>query len=201
VTEALLSLGVSVPLVARPVELAVAVPFAEDASVRPYDPGAAVRLWRVLVNAHRVMTQFRAGFIGKVSPVHYFWGAADLAVTRFSGREAPLHPGGVPNCPDRVQQLAYSHEVSSCGFWPGGSEGGLFYAYAYPQPAGFAEWPVEPAAAHYEMELGEFLLPYSEVRRSEDPDATLTAFFQSTYEGAAELGGWDRAGLEASSWS
>jgi hypothetical protein len=128
--------------------------------------------------------------------VHFFWGAFDLAASRFSGRPAPRHPGGVPNCADWVQQLAYSHEVSSCGFWPGGSGEGSFYAYAYPAPAGFARWPVEPRAAFYDEGLGEFLLPYAAVRTAADPDSTLLAFLQSTYEAAAELGRWDRAALE-----
>lgn len=143
------------------------------------------------------MSRFRAGFLGKASPVHFFWGGPDLAVTRFSGRRAPKHPGGVPNCADFVQELAYSHKVSSCGFWPGGSIEGSFYASAYPQPAGFGAWPVKPDAAYYHGDLGEFLLPYQTVRTAEDPDATLLSFFQSTYEAAAELGGWDRPALEA----
>jgi hypothetical protein len=142
------------------------------------------------------MTMFRARFTGKVSPVHYFWGGPDLAVSRFSGRRAPKHPGGVPNCPDWVQELAYSHEVSSCGFWPGGDGEGTFYAYAYPAPEGFADYPVEPAAASYDPTLGEFVLPYSAVRQAEDPDATLLSFLQSTYEAAADLGKWPRADLE-----
>jgi hypothetical protein len=136
--------------------------------------------------------------VGKASPVHFFWGGVDLAVTRFSGRPAPLHPGGVPNCADWVQQLAYSHEVSSCGFWPGGSGEGTFYSYAYPEPDGFGDWPVRPDAARYDPELGEFLLPYRAVRTAADPDAMLLAFFEDTYEAAAELAGWDRDALEVS---
>ncbi len=128
--------------------------------------------------------------------MHFFWGGPDLAVTRFSGRKAPKHGGGVPNCADWVQELAYSHEVSSCGFWPAGSAEGTFYSYAYPEPAGFAAWPVTPAAAYYDQGLGEFLLPYAAVRTAEDPDAMLLSFFQSTYEAAAELAGWDRTALE-----
>ena len=128
--------------------------------------------------------------------MHFFWGGPDLAVTRFSGRTAPKHPGGVPHCADWVQELAYSHEVSSCGFWPGGSAEGSFYSYAYPQPAGFADWPVVPDAAYYDEAMGEFLLPYAAVRTADDPDAILLSFFESTYEGAATLGGWDRAALE-----
>jgi hypothetical protein len=190
-------LGIDVHVMARPVEVPVAIPFAEDRELRRYDPGAAERLWRALLQAHRVMTAFRGRFLGKASPVHFFWGAPDLAVTRFSGRRAPRHPGGVPNCPDRVQELAYSHEVSSAGFWPGGSDEGSFYAYAYPQPEGFPAWPVQPAAAYFDATLGEFLLPYSAVRGAEDPDAVLLDFLQSTYEAAAALGKWDRAALEA----
>ncbi len=194
---ALADLDVRVEIFARPVELPEAIPFPEDEQHRSYDPAAAQRFWLALLQSHRVMHQFRARYIGKVSPVHFFWGAADLAVTRFSGRPAPKHPGGVPNCPDWVQQMAYSHEVHSCGFWPGGSDEGSFYAYAYPQPAGFADWPVKPAAAFYDAGLGEFVLPYAEVRRAVDPDALLMTFFESTYEAAAELAGWDRAALEA----
>jgi hypothetical protein len=129
-----------------------------------------------------LLQQFRARFDGKASPVHFFWGGADLATTRFSGRTAPPHPGGVPNCPDWVQRLAYSHEVHSCGFWPGGSDEGSFYAYGYPQPDGFADAVVEPAAASYDKTYGEFLLPYAAVRTAEDPDAMVLAFFQSTYD-------------------
>jgi hypothetical protein len=199
-TDALRALDVEVYILPRPVEMAEAIPFAEDQRHRSYDAGAVHRFWQALVQIDRVMSRFRAGFIGKVSPVHFFWGGADMAVTRFSGRRAPPHPGGVPNCADWVQQLAYSHEVSSCGFWPGGSEEGSFYSYAYPQPDGFAEWPVQPAAAHYDPQLGEFLLPYREVRLADDPDALLLTFFQSTYVAAAELAVWDRAELEADTW-
>jgi Family of unknown function (DUF5996) len=197
VVDGLDSLGVNVTLFGRPVEVPVSIPFAQDDQHRSYDAAAVRAFWTALLQAHRVMTIFRGRFIGKASPVHFFWGAADLATTRFSGRQAPKHPGGVPNCADWVQQLAYSHEVSSCGFWPGGSAEGSFYAYAYPQPDGFAEWPVGPAEAFYDKSLGEFLLPYGAVRVADDPDAMLLEFFQSTYEAAAELAGWDRAGLEA----
>ena len=193
---ALDDLGIRVAIRALPSEVAIATPFPEDEEHRAYDPAAAQRFWRALLQAHRVMHQFRARYLGKASPVHFFWGGADLAATRFSGRTAPLHPGGVPNCPDWVQQLAYSHEVHSCGYWPGGSAEGSFYAYAYPQPDGFAEWPVEPAAAHYDGALREFLLPYEVVRMADDPDAMLLAFFQTTYEAAAELAAWDRGALE-----
>ena len=194
--DALEDLGVSVAIVARPTEMPYTVRFSDDTSRRPYDPDAARRFWLALVEASRVMTIFRARYLGKVSPVHFFWGAADLAVSRFSGRTAPRHPGGVPNCPDRVQQLAYSHEVSSCGFWPGGSEEGSFYAYAYPAPDGFSEWPVEPSSAFYDRQLDEYILPYAAVRTAPDPDAALLDFFQTTYEAAAILAGWDRVALE-----
>jgi Family of unknown function (DUF5996) len=188
--RALSELDVPVAILARPVEVEIAIPFADDTAFRAYDPDAANRFWRALVHANRVMKVFRSDFVGKASPVHYFWGAADLAVTRFSGRPAPLHPGGVPNSPDWVQQLAYSHEVSSCGFWPGESGEGMFYSYAYPEPAGFGSRRVRPDAAHYDGALGEFLLPYESVRTAADPDATLLAFFQDTYRAAVELAAW-----------
>jgi hypothetical protein len=193
---ALDELGVHVNILPRPVEVLESIPFPEDEKHHAYDAAAVQRFWLALVRAHRVMTRFRGRFVGKASPVHFFWGGADLAVTRFSGRVAPKHPGGVPNCADWVQQLAYSHEVSSCGFWPNGSAEGSFYAYAYPQPAGFADWPVAPDAASFDHELGEFLLPYAAVRTADDPDAMLMSFFESTYLGAATLAGWDRAALE-----
>ena len=195
-TTALEELGVRVHLFRLPSEVVEAIPFDEDEIHRSYDSDAAHRFWLALVQSHRVMVRFRAGFIGKVSPVHFFWGGADLATTRFSGRAAPKHRGGVPNCPDWVQELAYSHEVSSCGYWPGGSEEGSFYAYAYPQPEGFADWKVEPSDAYYDDTLGEFLLPYAAGRTASGPDALLMSFFQSTYEAAAELAGWDRNSLE-----
>jgi hypothetical protein len=193
---ALADLGVRVRIWPYPTELPSQVPFGEDNTVRPYDADAVHHLWLALVQIARVMYAFRARFQGKVSPVHFFWGANDLAVSRFSGRPAPRHRGGVVNCPDWVQQMAYSHEVSSCGYWPGGSAEGTFYSYAYPQPPGFAESAVEPAAASYDTTLGEFVLPYTAVRESQDPDGTLLAFFQSTYAAAADLAGWDRAALE-----
>jgi hypothetical protein len=188
--RALSELGIPVSILARPVEVEVAIPFTEDTAFRAYDPDAAHRFWRALAHANRVMKVFRGDFLGKASPVHYFWGAADLAVTRFSGRPAPKHPGGVPNCPDWVQELAYSHEVSSCGFWPGENGEGVFYSYAYPEPSGFAECRVRPEAASYNRSLGEFLLPYEAVRTAADPDATLLAFFQDTYRAAADLAAW-----------
>lgn len=197
VIQALAELGIRVPMLARPVEVPDAIPFASDELHASYDATAAHRFWQALLQAHRVMSVFRARFVGKASPVHFFWGGADLAASRFSGRTAPKHGGGVPNCADWVQELAYSHEVSSCGFWPGGGAEGSFYAYAYPEPSGFAQWRVEPAAAHYDDSLGEFLLPYEAVRTADDPDTTLLAFFQSTYEAVADLGRWDRDALEA----
>jgi hypothetical protein len=195
---ALDELGIALHLNTRPSELAVAIPFEQDDVHHSYDPAAARRFWLALVRIHEVLLKFRARFIGKVSPVHLFWGAADICTTRFSGRTAPKHRGGVPNCPDWVQVLAYSHEVSSCGYWPGGEDGeGFFYAYAYPEPPGFSEWSVEPSSASYDSDLGEFLLPYGAVRRSADPESTLLAFCQSTYEAAATLAEWDRSSLEA----
>jgi len=189
-------LGVHVEILARPVEVDPAIPFAEDSVHHAYDPDAARRFWLGLVEADRVLRRFRARFVGKASPVHVFWGGLDMAVTRFSGRPAPPHPGGAPNCADWVMQEAYSHEVSSCGYWPGGSEEGSFYSYAYPEPDGFPDWPV-PAPGRYDAALGEFVLPYRAVRTAEDPDAVLLAFLQSTYEAAATLGRWDRSALEA----
>jgi hypothetical protein len=196
VMRRLAELDVPVEIYPRPVELPVAIPFAEDDEHAAYDADYAHRFWLSLVQAQRVLTAFRARFIGKVSPVHFFWGAFDLAVTRFSGRTAPLHPGGVPNTPDWINQEAYSHEVSSLGYWPGGAEQGAFYSYAYPEPDGFREWPVEPDGASYDGNLGEFLLPYHVVRAAGDPDDALLSFAQSTYEAAAELAYWDRAALE-----
>ena len=194
--RALDELGVRVSFLRRPVEVEVSVPFAEDTVHHSYDPDAAQRFWVALRHIHRVLHAFRGRFRGKVSPVHYFWGGADLAVTRFSGRTAPKHPGGVPNCADFVQELAYSHEVSSAGYWPGGGGGGIFYSYAYPTPEGFRDRVVKPADASYDDALGEFILPYDVVRAASDPDAVLMSFLQSTYEAAAELASWPRADLE-----
>ena len=194
--EALASVGVVVHLLARPVEVPVAIPFAEDTEVRAYDPGAAHAFWLALVQADRLFDRFRAGYRGKASPVHFFWGAFDLAVTRFSGRTAPPHPGGAPNCADWVMQEAYSHEVSSAGFWPGGSDEGSFYSYAYPEPAGFGGWSLDDVpGAYYDDTLGEFILPYRTVRQADDPDTLVLTFLQRTYEAAADLADWDR-GLE-----
>lgn len=189
---------VRVPIHMRPNEVATAIRFDEDHAPRLYDPEYAARYWRVLVQADRVFKVFRARFIGKASPVHYFWGAPDLAVTRFSGRIAPEHPGGVPNLPDTIAREAYSHEVSSCGFWHGGGPvpTAVFYSYAYPEPPGFSAAQVSPPAAYYSDDLREFLLPYDDVRLSTTPDETLLAFLQTTYEAAANLAGWDRAALE-----
>jgi hypothetical protein len=191
-------LDLPVRIVARPNEVAEAIPFAEDDTHRDYDPDAVNRYWRMLLQAQRVMLDFRARFIGKNSPIHLFWGGMDLAVTRFSGRAAPVHRGGIPNLPDRVTQEAYSHEVSSCGFWAGTPpvDYPAFYAYAYPEPPGFAEARIRPDGAFYSKDLGEFILPYARVRESATPDATLLEFLQSTYEAAADLARWDRAALE-----
>ncbi|HEX3462283.1 MAG TPA: DUF5996 family protein [Acidimicrobiales bacterium] len=193
---ALRDLGVEVKIWTRPQEVPEAIPFDQDTVHRAYDADAINRFWLALAQSHRVMEKFRGRFIGKVSPVHFFWGGFDLACTRFSGRPAPKHPGGVPNCADWVQELAYSHEVSSCGYWPGGSAEGSFYSYAYPAPDGFAEWEVEPGPAYFDKEFGEFLLPYQAVRSADDPEGLLFTFLQSTYTAAAELAGWDRAALE-----
>ncbi|XSG81113.1 MAG: DUF5996 family protein [Methyloligella sp. ZOD6] len=179
-------------------EIPDAKPFAEDTAPRPYDRETVERFHRALVQIDRVFSRFRTAFLGKVSPVHLFWGSFDLAVTRFSGREAPLHPGGVPALPDAVTREAYSHQVSSAGFWPGGGgvDEPMFYSYAYPVPGGFADRPVTPADARFDSGLGEFLLPYEIVRQSADPEATLMSFLQSTYGAAAETAGWDRQALE-----
>lgn len=180
-----------------PVELETATPFEENTERVAYEPDAARRFWRALLQVDRVFRVFRARFLGKVSPVHFFWGAFDLAVTRFSGREAPPHPGGIPNVGDFVMREAYSHEVSSAGFWPGNGLGeAAFYAYAYPDPDGFSAWDVQPAAAYFDEDLGEFVLPYAAVQTADDPDGALLAFLQTTYEAAAELAGWDRKALE-----
>lgn len=192
-------LGIDVDILARPVEVDPAVPFEEDLAVRPYDADAIRRFWLALVQVDRVFRSFRAGFAGKVSPVHFFWGAFDLAVTRFSGRPAPRHPGGAPNVADWVMEEAYSDELASAGFWPGNGYGeAAFYAYAYPEPDGYRGRRVAPAEASFHEGLGEFLLPYEAVRRAPDPDAALYAFLESTYEAAAELGAWDRERLERS---
>lgn len=197
-TEELARLGITVRIYEKPNELPTDVPFPQDNMPRPYDADAVHRFWRALSHADRVFNQFRARFIGKCSPVHLFWGAMDLAVTRFSGRVAPVHPGGVPNLPDRVTRESYSHEVSSCGFWSGTApiDYPAFYSYAYPQPQGFGEARVRPDGAFYSKEFGEFILPYDRVRESASPDDTLLEFLQSTYVTAADLAHWDRGALE-----
>jgi len=198
VMSALRALGIAVTIDTMPNEIPDAVRFSEDTAHASYDPEYAHRFWRALVAANEVFARFRTGFLGKASPVHFFWGSFDLAVTRFSGRRAPLHPGGVPNLADAVAREAYSHEVSSAGFWPGGGgyDEAAFYSYAYPAPDGFAGARVQPDAAFWSKELGEFLLPYEAVRNARDPDAALMAFLQSTYDAAADLAKWDRANLE-----
>jgi hypothetical protein len=195
---ALADLGVPTHIVAAPNEVDPAIPFAEDHRHAAYDPFAAQLFWGQLRQAYRVIGAFRSGFVGKASPVHFFWGGMDLAYTRFSGRAAPPHPGGgAPNCPRWVMREAYSHEVASCGFWPGGAAEGAFYAYAYPEPAGYPDFPVAPSDAHHDQAVGEFLLPYEAVATAGDPDDALTGFLRSAYAAAAELGRWDRAALEA----
>jgi hypothetical protein len=191
-------LGIEVKLYPRPTEMAITVPFPDDREHASYDPDAAQRCWRALVQADRLLKQFRGGFIGKSSPSHFWWGGFDLSCTRFSGRRAPLHPGGIPNCPDYVTQEGYSHECISAGWWPGGGPltEPAFYAYAYPEPAGCGDATIRPAAAYYHRELHEWILPHDAVRQASDPDAMVLEFLQSSYEIAAELGGWDRAALE-----
>jgi hypothetical protein len=192
-------LHIDVSINDRPCEIPNAIPFTRDTTHSSYDAEYAQRFWRALTHIDRVMKQFRSGFIGKVSPVHFFWGSFDLAVTRFSGRTAPLFSGKVPGLALEVMREAYSHEVSSAGFWPGGNgvDYPCFYSYGYPAVAGFKDFPVQPAGASFSEALGEFLLPYDTVRNSPNPDATLLSFFQTTYEAAARSGNWDRAALES----
>ena len=180
-----------------PNEVPNPIRFSQDRTHASYDPAASYRFWRVLLQADRIFKLFRTGFLGKASPVHFFWGSFDLAVTRFSGRTAPRHPGGVAGLPDAVTREAYSHEVSSAGFWPGNEAfpQAAFYSYAYPEPAGFRDRSVTPGA-HFEGALGEFILPYDTVRNAAEPDALLLDFLFTTYAAAAETGGWDRAALE-----
>ena len=196
--SALEQLGIRVGIHKTPNEVADPIPFDRDETHASYDAEYANRFWRALVQSDRVFKIFRARFLGKCSLVHFFWGAPDLAVTRFSGRVAPVHPGGIPNLPDEVTRDAYSHEVSSCGFWAGGGAIAepAYYSYAYPAPAGYADARVRPDAAYYSKDFGEFILPYAVVRTAASPDQTLLAFLQSTYEAAAELGRWDRKALE-----
>lgn len=192
------SVGVTVTINPMPSELADAVRFDGDRAARAFDTAVARLYWQAMVEAHRVLQLFRTRFSGKVSPIHLFWGAFDLAVSRFSGRPAPPHPGGAPFLDDAVMREAYSREVSSAGFWPnlGGEDGPCFYSYAYPVPNGYAERAVKPAAARFDQAFGEFILPYRVVRASTDPDRTLLDFLQTTYEAAAVLAGWDRPLLE-----
>ena len=197
VIDMLADLGVVVTINETPNELPDPIRFSEDRTHAAYDATAAYCFWRALVQADRVFKLFRSGFLGKASPVHFFWGSFDLAATRFSGRPAPVHPGGVPNLPDAVAREAYSHEVSSAGFWPGSDAfpEAAFYSYAYPEPPGFRDRPVPPGA-RFDAALGEFILPYEAVRTAADPDALLLDFLTATYEAAAACGKWDRDALE-----
>ena len=190
-------LGIDVRIWTRPVEVAEAIPFDSDEDHASYDPRHAQSFWRGLLQADRVTKSFHAGFVGKASPVHFFWGSFDLAATRYSGRPAPLHPGGVPNCPTWVMEEAYSREEISIGWWPSSERlGPVFYAYAYPEPPGFRSAAVRPAEAFFDTDFGEFFLAYDDVRRAADPDAAVEEFFRTTYEAGADLGHWDRATLE-----
>jgi hypothetical protein len=196
--RSLRTLAIEPTIIPSPVEVEIAIPFMQDHEHAFYDPAAAHRCWRIFAAAERVMKRFRGGFTGKQSPVHFFWGSFDLASTRFSGRRAPAHPGGVPNCPDRVMVEAYSHECSSCGFWPGDgvSRPPAFYAYSYPEPLGYPARSIQPSAAYYDVQAREFLLPYDGMRTAATPGDLLLRFFQSAYEAAADLGTWERASLE-----
>jgi hypothetical protein len=196
--QVLETLGAGAKIWPVPVELPDALPFLDDQIHATYDPVMAERFWRVLIRVDRVFKSFRGRYAGKASPVHLFWGALDLAVSRFSGRPAPPHPGGMPNVGDWVMREGYSHEVSSAGFWPGGETlpEPVFYAYVYPTPPGFGEVPVRPAAAYYHQQMGEFVLPYEAARTAPDPEAAILDFLQSTYEAAADTAKWDRKALE-----
>lgn len=201
--EKLNGVDIDACIYAAPNEIDPAIPFEEDETHRSYDAERMHDFYLALINIHNVFTRFRAKFTGKCSPVHFFWGAFDLAVTRFSGRPAPVHPGGAPNMPVYVMQEAYSHEVSSCGFWPGSEQfpHPVFYAYCYPAPAEFSQQPVKPHEAFYSAEMGEFMLLYEVVQRSDDPEGVLLQFLQTTYEAAANTGRWDRRELECDfSW-
>jgi len=191
-------LGVRTKIHGSPNEVADPIPFEQDKFHASYEKDAVNRFWRALVQIDRVLKNFRTGFLGKVSPVHLFWGSFDLAVTRFSGRPAPLHPGGIPALPDAVTREAYSHEVISAGFWPGGGpvEYPAFYSYAYPAPEGFSKQTVAPGEAFFDEKAGEFILPYSVVREASDPERILLNFLESTYDIAARLADWDRASLD-----
>lgn len=199
VMVALRSLGIEIAIWTMPVEVPNPIPFEQDHVHATYDPEYARRFWHILLQSQRVFTQFRSRFLGKVSPVHFFWGSFDLALTRFSGRTAPEHPGA-PYVADHVTREAYSHEVSSCGFWPGGAgiDMPLFYAYAYPEPEGFGAYPIEPKEAFYDSALREYVLPYEAMRSSSEPDKALMDFLESTYLAAAVTGQWDRESLERS---
>ncbi len=195
--DELSDLGIQVKIFTRPVEVVEAIRFEVDDQHASYDREVVDRFWRALVQSDRVFKDFRARFIGKVSPVHFFWGACDLAVTRFSGRTAPLHPGGAPNCADWVMQEAYSHELASAGFWAGAGLGeAAFYAYAYPEPEHYRTQAARPEAAYFYQPLGEYILPYEAVRTAAMPDQALLEFLQTTYEFAADLAVWDRPALE-----
>jgi hypothetical protein len=189
-------LDLATPIWTMPVEIEGAIPFEADHDHASYDADQVQRFWLALVRTHHAFQAFRAGFVGKCSPVHLFWGGLDLAVTRFSGRTAPPHPGGAPNCGPHVMLEAYSHEVSSAGYWPGGGGEGVFYSYAYPEPPGYRDVDVSATGGRFDAELGEFTLPYEAVRTAEDPEAVLGAFLQRTYEAAADTAAWDRAALE-----
>ena len=197
-TRHLDDLGIAVQIHPVPNEVEDPIPFPEDDVHGSYDPDAVTRFAQVLNQSVRVFSGFRAGFLGKCSPVHFFWGSFDLAVTRFSGREAPPHPGGIPGLPDWVTREAYSHEVYSCGFWPGGaaSPAAAFYAYAYPVPEGLGDTSVQPAGAFWSAEMGEYFLPYDAVRSATDPDEALTRFLLSTYDAVAVQADWNRKALE-----
>ena len=191
------ALGIGARIRGVPVEVETAIPFAEDTEHASYDSEAVNRWWRAMVQIDRVLKQFRGRFEGKASPVHFFWGSFDIAATRFSGRSAPLHPGGAPNCPDYVMQEAYSRECSSAGFWPGGgAQEAAFYSYAYPEPDGYRDYPVRPEAAYYDSNIREFILPYDAVRAATAPDEMLLDFLESTYEAAADRAAWNRESLE-----
>ncbi|PYK78746.1 MAG: hypothetical protein DME37_09775, partial [Verrucomicrobia bacterium] len=198
VMSKLRELAIEVQIGMRPNETLEAIPFDRDEKHAAYDPEYADRFWRVLLQADRVFKEFRSGFCGKCSPVHFFWGSFDLAVTRFSGRRAPPHPGGIPHLPDAITREAYSQEVSSLGFWPGNDQipTALFYSYAYPSPDGFADAKIKPAAASFHPQLREFVLPYEDARRGQSPDDMILEFAQSTYDAASTLAKWDRAAFE-----
>ncbi len=196
VMDILDELGLPTRIWTMPVEIPDAIPFDQDHVHASYEAEQVQRFWLALVEMSRVFEQFRSEFVGKVSPVHLFWGALDLAVTRFSGRPAPPHPGGAPNCGPHVMHEAYSHEVSSAGYWPGPDGEGVFYSYAYPEPPGYRDHPVRPGGAGWNDSLAEFVLPYHEVRTAPDPDAALLEFLRSTYVAAADTARWSREELE-----